>query len=150
MCGRFVVSKADGDLVAALGIDVVVGEELRPNWNVAPTQQVRIVTGRGPDGAVAGRRLETARWGLVPVWAKSKGVGARAINCSGRLADGQYRGASVRLARGRLHRWTDYVLGLRASTLRCVQTPIEAFATRGSTCPAALLARPPGRNGHSP
>ncbi len=27
-----------------------------------------------------GRRLETARWGLVPVWAKSRSVGSRAIN----------------------------------------------------------------------
>jgi len=66
--------------VAALGIDHVVGDELRPSWNVAPTQKVRVVTGRGPDGADPGRRLETARWGLVPVWAKSRSVGAKAIN----------------------------------------------------------------------
>jgi putative SOS response-associated peptidase YedK len=80
MCGRFVMAMADGDLVAAFGIEDVVGDGLRPSWNVAPTQKVRIVTGRGPDGTGPGSRLETARWGLVPVWAKSRSVGSRAIN----------------------------------------------------------------------
>lgn len=80
MCGRFVMARADSDLVAAFGIVDVVGDELRPSWNVAPTQKVRIVTGRGPDGTAAGSRLETARWGPVPVWAKSRSVGSRAIN----------------------------------------------------------------------
>jgi putative SOS response-associated peptidase YedK len=80
MCGRFVMARTDSDLVAAFGIEDVVGDELRPSWNVAPTQKVRIVTGRGPDGTAAGSRLETARWGLVPVWAKSRSVGSRAIN----------------------------------------------------------------------
>ncbi len=74
------MARSAGDLVAALDIARVVGDDLRPNWNVAPTQSVRIVTGRGPDGEDAGRRLETARWGLVPVWAKSPSVGSRAIN----------------------------------------------------------------------
>ncbi|MFC7403419.1 SOS response-associated peptidase [Citricoccus sp. GCM10030269] len=80
MCGRYVMARSTGELVAALDIEHVVGEDLRPSWNVAPTQNVRIVTGRGPDGAAPGRRLETARWGLVPVWAKSRSVGSRAIN----------------------------------------------------------------------
>lgn len=80
MCGRYVMARAQGDLVAAFGIDEVIGDELRPSWNVAPTQKVRIITGRGHEGAAPGRRLETARWGLVPVWAKDKSVGSRAIN----------------------------------------------------------------------
>lgn len=87
-----------GDLVAALGIDEVIGDELRPSWNVAPTQKVRIITGRGPDGAAPGRRLETARWGLVPVWAKSRAVGSRAINARSEtvLEKPTFRSAAVK------------------------------------------------------
>lgn len=80
MCGRYVMTRSTGDLVAALDIEHVVGEDLRPSWNAAPTQNVRIITGRGPDGEPPGRRLETACWGLVPAWVKSRSVGSRAIN----------------------------------------------------------------------
>lgn len=97
MCGRFVVSKADGDLVSRFGIDEVVGEELRPNWNVAPTQLVRIVLERTGDGETS-RRLETARWDLVPVWAKSRSVGSRAINARSEtvLEKPTFRSAAVK------------------------------------------------------
>lgn len=78
MCGRFVMATADSDLVAAFGFEDVVGEELRPSWNVAPTQQVRIITGPGAQGT--GSWLETARWGLGPGGAKSRSVGSRAVN----------------------------------------------------------------------
>lgn len=98
MCGRFVMARADSDLVAAFGIEDVVGDELRPSWNVAPTQKVRIVTGRGPDGTGPGSRLETARWGLVPVWAKSRSVGSRAINARSEtvLEKPTFRSAAVK------------------------------------------------------
>ena len=36
--------------------------------------------GGADDGAEAVRRLATARWGLVPVWAKDPKIGARMIN----------------------------------------------------------------------
>lgn len=87
-----------GDLVADFGIEDVIGDELRPSWNVAPTQKVRIVTGRGPEGATPGRRLETARWGLVPVWAKSRSVGSRAINARSEtvLEKPTFRSAAVK------------------------------------------------------
>lgn len=79
MCGRFVMSKADGDLVAAFGVDEVVGDPPPPSWNVAPTDPVRIVLERNEgDGPV--RTLETVRWGLVPSWAKDRAAGSRAIN----------------------------------------------------------------------
>ncbi|MDO2934175.1 SOS response-associated peptidase [Paeniglutamicibacter sulfureus] len=98
MCGRFVMARADSDLVAAFGIEDVVGDGLRPSWNVAPTQKVRIVTGRGPDGTGPGNRLETARWGLVPVWAKSRSVGSRAINARSEtvLDKPMFRSAAVK------------------------------------------------------
>lgn len=52
-------------------------EVLAPSWNVAPTDPVRIILEE--DGA-AGRVLRTARWGLVPSWAKDVSGGARLIN----------------------------------------------------------------------
>lgn len=98
MCGRYVMARADSDLVATFGIEAIVGYELRPSWNVAPTQKVRIITGRGPDGAGMGSRLETARWGLIPVWAKSRTVGSRAINARSEtvLEKPTFRSAAVK------------------------------------------------------
>jgi putative SOS response-associated peptidase YedK len=91
------MAKASGDLVAAFGIEEVVGDEVPPSWNVAPTDPVRIVTGRGP-GDDMSRRLETARWGLVPPWAKSRGVGARSINARSEtvLEKPTFRSAAVK------------------------------------------------------
>jgi putative SOS response-associated peptidase YedK len=81
MCGRFVMARATADLVSAFGVDDVAGPEVRPSWNIAPTQRVRLVTERlDPETGELTRLLETARWGLVPVWAKSVSVGARMIN----------------------------------------------------------------------
>ncbi|WP_309081642.1 SOS response-associated peptidase [Zhihengliuella sp.] len=98
MCGRYVMARSTGDLVAALGVDRVAGEDVPPSWNIAPTQKVRIVTGRGPEGAGPGRGLETARWGLVPVWAKSRSVGVRAINARSEtvLEKPTFRSAAVK------------------------------------------------------
>ena len=48
---------------------------LRPRYNVAPTQQVaavRLVEGE--------RRLSLLRWGLIPGWAKAPSIGARLVN----------------------------------------------------------------------
>ncbi|MBM6620620.1 SOS response-associated peptidase [Micrococcaceae bacterium RIT802] len=85
-------------MVADFGIQDVIGDELRPSWNVAPTQKVRIIIGRGPEGAAPGRMLETARWGLVPVWAKSRSVGSRAINARSEtvLEKPTFRSAAVK------------------------------------------------------
>jgi putative SOS response-associated peptidase YedK len=48
---------------------------IRPNWNVAPTQDVGVVVPE--DG---GRICKTMRWGLVPMWAKDVKIGHQAIN----------------------------------------------------------------------
>jgi putative SOS response-associated peptidase YedK len=92
MCGRFANSRSDAQLVAAFGIDEVESVELPPSWNVAPTQDVRIVLDHADhdgdtdeDGQQRGqdplaRQLRTARWGLVPFWAKSLEMSAKMIN----------------------------------------------------------------------
>ncbi|MFC4430225.1 SOS response-associated peptidase [Citricoccus alkalitolerans] len=84
MCGRYVMARAIGDLVADSGADVDEELVLPPNWNVAPTDDVAVVLERAvpTSGSEAGTRREihVARWGLVPPWAKDLSVGSRAFN----------------------------------------------------------------------
>jgi len=74
MCGRYATSRSSLDLAALFGAtDDVDG--LEPDYNIAPTDPVPVV--RISSGA---RHLRTARWGLLPHWAKDARVGARMIN----------------------------------------------------------------------
>ncbi len=87
MCGRYANFLAEQDLIDHFAIATVADDaRLAPSWNVSPTQQVAIVI--PPKDDDPGRRLEAARWGLVPSWAKDPGIGARMINArSETLAD---------------------------------------------------------------
>ncbi|GAA2515045.1 SOS response-associated peptidase [Rarobacter incanus] len=95
MCGRYADFKASDELAALFAVDPAwISESAaahRPNWNVAPTRDVRVVVSGPADdpGAVSGssspapmyvRRLNTARWGLVPAWSADLSIGARMIN----------------------------------------------------------------------
>ncbi len=83
MCGRFVVAGASADLVALFDVDLPAEHLPGPSWNIAPTDTVSIVLDSVPKESEDGepvRRLEPARWGLVPSWAKDVGVGSRAFN----------------------------------------------------------------------
>ncbi|MFT4230282.1 MAG: SOS response-associated peptidase [Microbacterium sp.] len=79
MCGRFVVANVGAELVSVLRIDVEADDLPAPSYNVAPTDRVAIVLDSAKT-APPTRRLEPARWGLVPAWAKDVSIGARAIN----------------------------------------------------------------------
>lgn len=66
------------------------------HYNLAPTAQVPVLWQREQDeGAV---RLDVARWGLVPYWAKDPGIGVRAFNARMETADQKpmFRSAFVR------------------------------------------------------
>ena len=88
MCGRFASARATQDLLDAFMVDptLPLDDELlawRASWNVAPTQNVRMVLERAPrDDADAPpvRQLRAARWGLVPSWARDPSGGARLLN----------------------------------------------------------------------
>jgi putative SOS response-associated peptidase YedK len=81
MCGRFVVARATGELVSTFKVKQKVGEDLPPSYNVAPTDNVRIVIEHKPHaGGDVARELVSARWGLVPSWSKDPKAGARLIN----------------------------------------------------------------------
>lgn len=72
MCGRFTITSTD-DLVDEFG-DLVLPAELRPRYNIAPTQPVPIIANDNR-GEVA-----LVRWGLIPHWAKDISIGNRMIN----------------------------------------------------------------------
>lgn len=85
MCGRYATSQTSADLVSDFAADLVsLPDELEPDFNVAPTKQAPVLVGRRGDGvaddAPAQRELLSARWGLVPSWAKDLSIGARMIN----------------------------------------------------------------------
>jgi putative SOS response-associated peptidase YedK len=83
MCGRYASTRSDDQLVAEFAATEIAGEQLRPSYNVAPTQQVRAVLERAPrdePAAVPVRQLRTLRWGLVPSWAKDPKIGHKLIN----------------------------------------------------------------------
>jgi putative SOS response-associated peptidase YedK len=83
MCGRFASFREAQDLADAFALAEVAEDArlLPPSWNVAPTQQVRVVVEREDhDTHAVVRTLRLARWGLVPSWAKDPSVGPRMIN----------------------------------------------------------------------
>jgi hypothetical protein len=73
------MSKATGDLLSYFDAKEMDGSPPRPSWNVAPTQDVPIVTEKLA-GDELNRRLLIARWGLVPSWAKDIKIGSKLIN----------------------------------------------------------------------
>ena len=76
MCGRFTVTGEADAIGAAFAADVAPLRDVRlPRYNIAPTDEVPVVV-----AAPEGRRAGPMRWGLVPHWAGSPGVGARMIN----------------------------------------------------------------------
>jgi putative SOS response-associated peptidase YedK len=79
MCGRYAQTRAADALERDLIVDRILGEHPGPSWNVAPTQDVPVVLERVEDERPE-RQLRTARWGLVPSWAKDTSIGARMIN----------------------------------------------------------------------
>ena len=63
MCGRFSIT-GDLDFYSEyFGVDEVQAEELTPSWNVAPTDEIYVVS-----EAEGRRKLGSMRWGFVPHW----------------------------------------------------------------------------------
>ena len=76
MCGRFTITRRDGNMLAAeLGVDADSFVDYRPRYNVAPTQMHYIVRVKFEN-----REVLPARWGLVNTWAKDASGAAKNIN----------------------------------------------------------------------
>lgn len=73
MCGRFALSiktKNIENLVPGLK----VGGELKPRYNIAPSQDAPTIFNTGD------YELSTSRWGLIPFWSKDIKIGVKLIN----------------------------------------------------------------------
>ncbi len=76
MCGRFAIA-------ITVGIEDRFGAkkppyEIRPRYNIAPSQTVPVVAG-DPE-IPAEREIVPMRWGLIPSWSKDESAGYRMIN----------------------------------------------------------------------
>lgn len=80
MCGRFALI-VDASVLADV-FDVEPPRDLRPRFNIAPTQEVPIVRSERSGS----RECVTMRWGLVPSWAEDASIGARMINARSETA----------------------------------------------------------------
>ncbi len=72
MCGRYSIVEISG-LKERFNIEQL-SAELKPRYNVAPTQDVPVILKNGSN------RLELFRWGLIPRWAKDPSLGHKLIN----------------------------------------------------------------------
>lgn len=79
MCGRYAL-KHPTALKDAFQLDAM--PELAPRYNIAPSQSVPIIR-----FSPAGRRLDLARWGLIPSWAKDAESGYSTINARAETVD---------------------------------------------------------------
>ena len=80
MCGRFTNRFTWKELHERLDL-IGTPLNLRPRYNVAPSQDVAVA--RASD---SGRTLAMLRWGLIPAWAKDPAIGHKLINARSETA----------------------------------------------------------------
>lgn len=78
MCGRSSLTKSEKELEARFKA-TFYSEDLEkynplPNYNVAPTHVMPVITNKDPDHFIP------LRWGLIPYWAKDIKIGYKMIN----------------------------------------------------------------------
>lgn len=83
MCGRYTLATDPWKLAELLELEQA--PELRPRYNIAPTQAVAALrlNDRGR------RELVRLRWGLVPSWAKDPAMGNKLINARAETVAGK-------------------------------------------------------------
>lgn len=74
MCGRFDIHSAIEIIAKIFQIDSIT-LDIRPNYNVAPTQNIPIVVNDGRQNI-----LISSRWGFLPSWAKETKIAFSMIN----------------------------------------------------------------------
>jgi putative SOS response-associated peptidase YedK len=83
MCGRYASTRSAADLASIFEALDETDEELRPDYNIAPTDPAPIVRVRT---RTSSRILTIARWGLVPAWSRDPTGGAGMINARAETA----------------------------------------------------------------
>lgn len=79
MCGRYAAATTATDWVEEFEVDDAPERVLAPDFNVAPTKELYLVAAGEHEGTLT-RRMEIARWGLIPSWAKESSIGAKLTN----------------------------------------------------------------------
>jgi putative SOS response-associated peptidase YedK len=77
MCGRFSIAELKG-IKERFQIEP---PNLKPNYNVAPSQDVPVILNKGSN------HLALFRWGLIPYWAKDPSIGHKMINARAETVD---------------------------------------------------------------
>jgi putative SOS response-associated peptidase YedK len=75
MCGRYNLKTSAAELSREFHALIQRELDFTPRWNISPTQFVPIIR-----ESSEGREISTARWGLVPSWAKDTKLAASMIN----------------------------------------------------------------------
>lgn len=74
MCGRYTLTRSIREVEERFNVAEAAQTSLEPRYNVAPGQDLPVVTRHSPN------QLEVMRWGLVPSWAKDTKIGYQMIN----------------------------------------------------------------------
>ncbi len=82
------MARVGSELVGELRADLISDRLPEPSFNIAPTQQATIVLDSAKTDPPT-RRVESARWGLVPGWAKDLSIGSRAFNARAEELEGK-------------------------------------------------------------
>ncbi|MBN1385813.1 SOS response-associated peptidase [Candidatus Woesearchaeota archaeon] len=69
MCGRFILTVDIGEILKRFKVETDI--RTNPRHNIAPTQNILIITSHEPS------KLNIARWGLMPSWAKHPIINTR-------------------------------------------------------------------------
>ena len=72
MCGRFSISTPTE--ILRVRFNVPRANDLKPNYNAAPTQNLPVILNSEPT------TINLCRWGLIPFWAKEERIGNGMIN----------------------------------------------------------------------
>jgi hypothetical protein len=76
MCGRFTLRRSNQELSQAF--DAMLAGDVRPRYNVAPTQDILTVRESPETG---NHEAVTMHWALIPPWAPDEKIGNNMINC---------------------------------------------------------------------
>lgn len=74
MCGRFSITVEEDVLKKRFNIIIPLQETFFPRFNVAPTQNLPVITNQNQ------HEIQLFRWGLIPFWAKDSKIGSKLIN----------------------------------------------------------------------
>ena len=82
MCGRFTLQYSGEMLAQIFGVKAV--QNIKPRYNIAPTQQAPVVRISPTDNQL---HIDYLKWGLIPSWAKDPAIGSKMINVRSETVD---------------------------------------------------------------